>query len=655
MKTSSLAFSGTSENKTPIQVKESFYKRSIHTTRKKVGERRSLLNKHYPVVAKLDMTKLSHTVGNEYKPQGNHKKNSKACLRNFNSIQDLPKCRNLKNKLFSSVVLTGSEKPNKKVLTHKIENPSHSHRNAPVDEYSESGNFVFSQESRDSNTERNNYFSKIDVTHSELTKQNESYSIEKSMHHGRNISRMSIPMRLGALQANDESIERQVRTSRLEVKDIEILHVENSTESRGDSGSDLKKYLTKTEVRPSHTKAQCIKSDSKKTLKHFKFSPGTEKPIFQKARKISLKDEFMLTKRKSISKCQSHNDFGAINFTLGLMDPRNSPMKKSEMRKNMQELKDLRSQNISLTKELEHSKEEVKDLSERMDLFTKDNEFLTMKLQRLQTKNAELERSLAITNEAENIKKILSNLSILFMNNKKELNISPYQMDLITKLFGDVGTDNLKDRIKTLENKLDTKTKELISLKNDFKSCMGSFLDEIQKMEGPRLLMSSVKHKLASHKVRYNPKILQECLTESTNESDYARIKLDILNKLEELNDELSPRDVNNTCKMPNGSRPQKETDNELEAFMIELEHLDNISPRNPNSKDENKDSRFENTYDNLLSKPSFLLDNSRSPKRKKMKSKRILDTDILQMLYTQSKCLEENMNAVYGASYSKF
>mmetsp|Transcript_20107 Transcript_20107/g.19741 ORF Transcript_20107/g.19741 Transcript_20107/m.19741 type:complete len:114 (-) Transcript_20107:466-807(-) len=108
------------------------------------------------------------------------------------------------------------------------------------------------------------------------------------------------------------------------------------------------------------------------------------------------------------------------------------------------------------------------------------------------------------------LNKLLSNMSILFMNNKKELNISPHQMDLIKNLLGDVGTESLNERIKMLERNLNTRSKELFELKSEFKTYMCSFLDEIQKLEGPRVLMSSVKHKLASYKVRYNPKILQE-------------------------------------------------------------------------------------------------------------------------------------------------
>mmetsp|Transcript_20107 Transcript_20107/g.19742 ORF Transcript_20107/g.19742 Transcript_20107/m.19742 type:complete len:87 (-) Transcript_20107:785-1045(-) len=86
------------------------------------------------------------------------------------------------------------------------------------------------------------------------------------------------------------------------------------------------------------------------------------------------------------------------------MDPATTPQKSPDVKINLQELKDLRVQNISLTKEIGESKIKLEEFEEKTDRLEKENKFLTEKLQKLLVENAEMERSLTITNEADNIK-----------------------------------------------------------------------------------------------------------------------------------------------------------------------------------------------------------------------------------------------------------
>mmetsp|Transcript_20107 Transcript_20107/g.19740 ORF Transcript_20107/g.19740 Transcript_20107/m.19740 type:complete len:251 (-) Transcript_20107:1091-1843(-) len=250
------------------------------------------------------MTKLSLTAGKEPKDETlGHTKNSIASLKTFKTVNRQQNCKSLSKQYYSSVILPGTDKPKMKIHHYKLANPSHSHRDAPVDEYSESGNYVYSRDSQEAQSERNHYSSKIDVTHSELSKKIDSNSIEKRMPEGRNISKMNIPAHLASLNSKTDSEGRKVRTTRLHSKDTQIIHIENSPEKGKDNESGLKKYLTKTEAKPPiKAKVSSKKAKTRKGKKVSKFSPGTENHKSSKAKKISLREEYKLSKRRSINK-----------------------------------------------------------------------------------------------------------------------------------------------------------------------------------------------------------------------------------------------------------------------------------------------------------------------------------------------------------------
>ncbi len=67
----------------------------------------------------------------------------------------------------------------------------------------------------------------------------------------------------------------------------------------------------------------------------------------------------------------------------------------------------------------------------------------------------------------------------------------------------------------------------------------------------------------------------------------------------------MSPRDGMFSNKSSDHPRihVNNEAENDMAAFMMELEHLDNISSKNPTLRNDNKESQFESTFDNLLSK----------------------------------------------------
>ena len=204
---------------------------------------------------------------------------------------------------------------------------------------------------------------------------------------------------------------------------------------------------------------------------------------------------------------------------------------------------------------------------------------------------------------------MVAELSSMLLHANKRLNITRHQKDLIKDLFGDVATKNLKDRITDLENKNEVRTRELIELKEEFKTFMCSYLDDIQRFETPRVLISTVENKLTSNRVRYNPKILQECLTESTSEGNYLQIKIDILNRLQDLNEEVSSKEAFESQKMIQDPEQSKGIDHDTDTFMMELEYLENMSLKNPN-KTRTKESKQDVTEENLLSKVSISINN---------------------------------------------
>lgn len=67
----------------------------------------------------------------------------------------------------------------------KLENPSERHRNTPVDEYSESSNYVES-DNAGAYSDRNHYFAKIDISHEEFTRSKVKSKLQKYTASGRN-------------------------------------------------------------------------------------------------------------------------------------------------------------------------------------------------------------------------------------------------------------------------------------------------------------------------------------------------------------------------------------------------------------------------------------------------------------------------------------
>lgn len=186
---------------------------------------------------------------------------------------------------------------------------------------------------------------------------------------------------------------------------------------------------------------------------------------------------------------------------------------------------------------------------------------------------------------------LLLNSILCFFILANKLNINYQQKEMIKHLFGDVAVQTFNDRIQGLEESLEMRTREIIEIKDEFKTFMCSYLDEIQRFEGPKVLVSTIKNKLASYKVRYNPKILQECLTESTNDSDYVKIKIDILNRLQELDEDTSLKEGLGSQKNANNEKYKKEIDDEMDTFMMEIEHMENMNIKNPVKKQEIRES----------------------------------------------------------------
>ena len=84
-----------------------------------------------------------------------------------------------------------------------------------------------------------------------------------------------------------------------------------------------------------------------------------------------------------------------------------------------------------------------------------------MKLNKLNHKNEQLERRLAINDRSKEIEDVVQNLSSMMLSGmRNNPQITTEQRNLIQSLFGDVATEGYREHIKILEKKLDEKTKE---------------------------------------------------------------------------------------------------------------------------------------------------------------------------------------------------
>ena len=177
----------------------------------------------------------------------------------------------------------------------------------------------------------------------------------------------------------------------------------------------------------------------------------------------------------------------------------------------MKDFRDLQALNEKLTKELESERLDHKETKRALNGFEKENERLLFEERKLSHHYQKIQKELDIHNNADEIQQVINELSsILLSSSMKKLNISEKEYKLIKDLFGDVATQAYKDKIRIIDESLESKTREYHEIKKELKHFMGGYLDDIVMFETPHVSISAIKTKLKNNKVRYNPKILKE-------------------------------------------------------------------------------------------------------------------------------------------------
>jgi hypothetical protein len=136
------------------------------------------------------------------------------------------------------------------------------------------------------------------------------------------------------------------------------------------------------------------------------------------------------------------------------------------MKGNMKDFRDLQALNEKLTKELEGEQLDHKETKRVLKGFEMENERLLFEERRQSHHNQKIQRAMDINNNADEIQQVINELSsILLSSSTKKLNISEKEHKLIKHLFGDVATQAYRDKIRIIDESLESKTREYIEIK----------------------------------------------------------------------------------------------------------------------------------------------------------------------------------------------
>jgi hypothetical protein len=228
--------------------------------------------------------------------------------------------------------------------------------------------------------------------------------------------------------------------------------------------------------------------------------------------KILKSDKNELKAEPKIQQCRSVNDLRHIGGCRDMLcECSYSTRGLKKMTGNLKDFRDLQALNEKLTNELENEKLQHKESQRVLQGLERDNERLLFEMRKLEFTNQQIQKTLDINNNADEIQQVINELSSIFLSSsRKKLNITDKQYSLIRNLFGDVATQAYKDKIRIIEENLESKTHECIELRQELKHFMGSYLDDVHRFETPHVSISAIKTKLKNNKVRYNPKILKE-------------------------------------------------------------------------------------------------------------------------------------------------
>lgn len=281
------------------------------------------------------------------------------------------------------------------------------------------------------------------------------------------------------------------------------------------------------------------------------------------------------------------------------------------------DLRDLNIVNAALRRKIDEEKKKREETDKKLRIMKTEKERVEFEVKRLNHYNNELNTKLTINNRADEIMAIVGELSGMMLSSQRSANLTENQRSLVKNLFGDVATQGYKERIKVLENNLKNKNKEWVNLKEEMKLIMLHYLEDIQKFDSKTLLNNVTEEKSEQDLILGKDSLKKwtsEC--DSTNRNYFYNRKIDILNRLNEINSEKSTKQESMTTKSKFKVR-RNDLAEDFDTFILEMGELENISSRAIIDKAHTKSNIFDLTDNSEL----FAWSKSFNGEKKKFKT----------------------------------
>lgn len=364
---------------------------------------------------------------------------------------------------------------------------------------------------------------------------------------------------------------------------------------------NFEKYLTQGSNKPKVNKGLPVTKKLNNVLSAF------SKPKYSKIQtsKIFCAESAPLKQRPSPKEvhCRSVNDIKAIDGCKNLLcDCSYTSKSLRKLKVNKKEFRDLQLAHQDLNRQLSEGDQALGAERRKVVTLEAELEKLKSEMQTLKLQNTELQKKVNIADNADEIQHVINELSSLMLSSDRSINFSDKQLKTIKYLFGDVATQAYKDRIKILEDNLDAKTRENVDLKDELKTMMRQYVDDIQKIDKNSVPIENIRERLAKENVQYDSEILYDCLNDY-HENELGSLhdkKAEILNRLSELNYESSTKPDTEfflSIKKPKNT--------EIDTFMLELDQLEKLSTKQINDNRPNS-SRLESDRRVLFSRVSL-------------------------------------------------
>ena len=476
----------------------------------------------------------------------------------------------------------------------KLENPSENWKNIPHDEYSESSSYIqYEPKGSGFNSDRNHYYAKTN-TSSDWYEVGQPLQLARAPSQGRNSFKPK------AVRLEEKTLFWAEESSILPTKDNPLLNDDNDINITGRffwvytslesvqisqnktvdnlrvPALDFGKYLTKTEEKRDITPNLAPDLKLAKITKNFKDKKYSE------IQTVTI-DWTNYLKPKGVEKhvhCRSATDLRPQSGCSSLLwDWSYTSRGLKRIKANLKDFRAIQMENTSLTQKLNQERENVIAEQKKYKALEKEKQRLEFEVKKLSHHNHELQKSININNNYEDIQHVINELSGMMLSSNKNPNITEKQRKMIKVIFGDVATQAYKDKIQLMEENLDSKTREWIDLREELRNLMANYLDDIHKLDQPRVPISLIQEKLIKNNVDFDPEILREWVYEyeDYHSDHFYNRKTEILNRVSELNCEASTKP---DTESSNFIKRYKTKLNDIDTFMLELDHLEKYSTK---------------------------------------------------------------------------